>query len=132
MEKTYTEEEVETIENFAYDKGYEEGKEDSRGLVVPGTKMVVVDNDFGDMMISALRYALGRQTYITSMTAKYISDLIPSLTTKNLMVMKADLEYYEKRRGEGLIYDDEECDHIHWVALLNKINKELEKREVNT
>lgn len=131
MKKTYTEEEVETIENLAYDKGYEKGKEDSGDLVVPGTKMVVVNNDFGDMMISALRYALGRQTYITSMTAKYIADLVPSLFTKNLMVMKADLEYYEKRRGDGLIYDDEECDHIHWVALLNKIKEELGRRETN-
>ena len=131
MAKTYTEEEVETIENLAYDKGYEEGEEDSRDLVVPGTPTVIIDEDFEHMIVSAVRYALGRQTYITWVTAKYVGELVSKMTTKMLSVIKADIDYYEKRRGQGLIYDDEECDHIHWVVLLNKINEELEKREIN-
>ena len=31
------------------------------------------DNDFGDIMIMALRYALGRRTYVTNEVCTFIS-----------------------------------------------------------
>lgn len=115
--------------DFKYNWSKEEIKE-SKALL-HNTHFAIVDEDFENMLISALRYALGRQTYITSTTAIYITHFLEDFSDRALVVLKKDLEYYENRRGEGLIYDDEECDHIHWVALLNKINEELDKRGIN-
>lgn len=53
---------------------------------------VAVTQDFELMMISALRYAIGRYTYMPSVTIGYIRYLIPQLSAKTLFVMKRDIE----------------------------------------
>ena len=53
---------------------------------------VAVTQDFELMMISALRYAIGRYTYMPSVTIGYIHYLIPQLSAKTLFVMKRDIE----------------------------------------
>lgn len=65
---------------------------------------IKVDRDFKDIMMSALRYAMPRHTYIVDETCEYIkenADLI--LDERVIMVMLRDLneqlDYY--RRNEG-------------------------------
>lgn len=87
---------------------------------------VVIDGDFELMLISALRYAIGRYTYMPSVTIEYIRYLIPQLSTKTLFVMKRDIVEEIKRyqRIEMELYFADE-----WAKLADEINAEYEKKK---
>lgn len=82
--------------------------------------MVIKDTDvrdLQDMLISALRYALGRRTYITGLTADFIMRY-PELVDERVKgVMLRDLEEYFKKRKFCDI--DDECDYNTWKSLYN-------------
>ena len=81
---------------------------------------VYISRDFELMMISAMRYAIGRQTYMPSVTIDYIRMLIHKLSANTLYVMERDIreevERYE-RMGHELYMKRE------WVGLMNDINE---------
>lgn len=52
---------------------------------------VPIDENFESMMISALRYALGRKSYIVGLTIDYLTPLLPSLSDGALTVMECDI-----------------------------------------
>lgn len=89
------------------------------------------DNDFGNIMIMALRYALGRRTYVTSEVPDFIKQNKAHLSDINKTVMIKDIEEYLDSREKGLITDDE-CDKSSFVNLLKflKIGDEVEKKEI--
>ena len=68
---------------------------------------IKADSNFKDMIISALRYAMGRHTYIVDVTCEYIknnADLI--LDDRVISVMLRDLndqlDYYKATWDEGV------------------------------
>ena len=69
------------------------------------------------MIISALRYALGRRTYITSETAEFIKRYPELIDERVKSVMLRDLEEYFQKR-ESFKFDDE-CDYNTWKSLYN-------------
>lgn len=83
-------------------------------------KKVIVDNhdDFGDIMIIALRYALGRRTYVTSEVPEFIKDNSEYINERICIVMLRDIEWYMKDRKSGLVKDDY-CDYDSWIDLQN-------------
>lgn len=87
---------------------------------------VVISQDFETMLICALRYAIGRYTYMPSVTIEYIRYLIPQLSAKTLFVMKRDIneeiEHCE-RMGRELYMDKE------WAKLAEEIGDMYEKKE---
>ena len=54
------------------------------------------DEDFGSVLICAVRYAIGRRTYMPKLVVDFITPLVPELTTKTLWVLKADINDREK------------------------------------
>ena len=88
---------------------------------------VAVTQDFELMMISALRYAIGRYTYMPSVTIEYIRYLIPQLSAKTLYIMKRDIEEEVERyqRMERELYMAKE-----WQILAEEIGIEYEKKKV--
>lgn len=68
------------------------------------------------MIISALRYALGRKTYITGETAEFIMENPNLIDDRVKSVMLRDLDEYFQRR-DTWEYPDDECDYQTWVAL---------------
>lgn len=83
----------------------------------------------------ALRYALGRRTYIT----KVISDGIINLPdgvidARSRQVMLRDLEHYFKDRLDGRFKDDD-CDYEYWKNLydylLEGIRSDKQSRTFN-
>ena len=87
---------------------------------------VTITQDFELMMISALRYAIGRYTYMPSVTIDYIRYLIPQLSAKTLFVMQRDINeeiarYYRMERE--LFLADE------WQKLAEEIGIEYEKKK---
>lgn len=77
-------------------------------------------SDISAMLVSAERYALGRQTYIVEWTCSFIAKNLHLITGGNKEVMIRDIEQQAKY-GYGM-----ECDEEQWLKLL-KILKENEK-----
>lgn len=77
-------------------------------------------SDYENIVISAVRYALGRMTYIVSLTVEYvIKDIEQDKLSNNcLFIMKKDIQ---SEKHLGMEYDEKD-----WKKLLNKIDEVLE------
>lgn len=89
----------------------------------PGYAVVdFYDDDFGLILNCAVRYCLGRQTYMPGMVIGYITPLLPRLTTRTLGVMKRDIE-------SAGYYGDEKIDKPGWIRFLGNVTAELDRRD---
>lgn len=79
--------------------------------------------DISMMLLSAERYALGRQTYIVQWTCEVIGGNTHLLTTKDLKVMIRDIEQCNNYGWD--------CDEKEWLELLDILKLVLLKREEN-
>lgn len=80
------------------------------------------DEDLGAMLVCAVRYGLGRTTYIVSLIVDFIIPLIPELSNKTLWCLDKDI-----RNTENL---GSYIDKAKWTELLIQVQKEREKREL--
>ena len=87
---------------------------------------ISITNHFELMMIGALRYAIGRYTYMPSVTIEYIRYLIPQLSAKTLFIMQRDIDEEIERyqRMERELYMAKE-----WQKLAEEISVEYEKKK---
>lgn len=76
--------------------------------------------DLSAMLVSAERYALGRQTYIVQWTCEFITKNLNLITEKDKQVMIKDIE-------KPISYGDE-CDKIRWLKLLEVLKRSLEDK----
>lgn len=74
--------------------------------------------DISAMLVSAERYALGRQTYMVQWTCEIITKNLHLLTEKDKQVIIRDIE-------NPISYGDE-CDKICWLKLLEILKRSLE------
>lgn len=70
------------------------------------------------MLISAVRYALGRQSYIVGATCEYVASIVDKLSADCLRILirdiSAEIEMYNNLgRTCGM-----ECDEKNWLKLL--------------
>lgn len=77
-------------------------------------------SDISAMLLSAERYALGRQTYIVEWTCSFIANNLHLLTEGNKKVMIRDIEEQEKY-GYGM-----NCDEKEWMKLLSILKGEIQ------
>ena len=87
-------------------------------------KLVKLNDDLQEMLISAVRYALGRRTYMVEWTVKYITPLLPDFGSKELDVMLRDVSEWLYRRADG------EPDEIvkEWQRFAKCLQNEFERR----
>ena len=64
------------------------------------------NNDFGAVLICAVRYCIGRQTYMPGLVIDFIRPLLPKLDSKTLTVI----------------------DQPRWLYFLNDIRAEKQRR----
>lgn len=89
------------------------------------------DDDFGCIINSALRYAIGRHTYMPSVAMDFIRKHIGVLDTKTISVMiedierEAEFETLDKRNDWLSLRDDLKA---HYEMMLKQIN-EKQKNE---
>ncbi len=71
--------------------------------------MIPIDYDLKDIVISALRYAIGRKTYVTSEISEYIMEHPELIDIRVRDVMLRDLEeidnYYKKDDIDYKVFD---------------------------
>ena len=87
---------------------------------------VAVTQDFELMMISALRYAIGRGSYMPGVTIDYIRYLIPQLSANTLYVMQRDIR--ETIAGYGRLKRKLYME-VEWIELEYALRKEYEKKK---
>lgn len=73
--------------------------------------------DYEHIVISAVRYALGRMTYIVELTVNYILQEIEDdkLSDSCLNIIRRDIK---ETKNLGM-----ECDREQWLKLLNRIEE---------
>ena len=81
------------------------------------------DEDLSAMLLSAERYALGRQTYIVQWTCEFLTNNTHLITTHDLKVVIRDIEQCECYGWD--------CDKEEWIKLLKILKEELSKRGGN-
>lgn len=92
--------------------------------------LIEITHDLKNIVISALRYALGRKTYITQETAEFIMSNPDLIDERVCIVMLRDIgRYFEDR--ELWQYKDDECDYKSWLALQNWLFKIAKEKDFN-
>lgn len=92
---------------------------------------VPIDDDFQQMMVSALRYALVRQSYIVGLTVEYIEWKIPLMDKKYLAIMSRDIE--EEIKLSDRLSKDQKSRRMsididkRWIRLKEKIDERLKE-----
>ena len=73
--------------------------------------------DYEHMIVSAVRYALGKMTYIVELTVNYILEAIENdeLSDRCLNVIRKDIK---EVKSYGM-----DCDKAQWLKLLNRIEE---------
>lgn len=92
-----------------------------KGMVDP------TNDDFGAVCNCAVRYCLGRRSYMPSLVCGYIIPLLPELTDKTLDCFERDIA---ERERTGFDFGDS-CDYETWDAFYNAVCKEIEGRKKN-
>lgn len=78
--------------------------------------------DFELVLVCAVRYCIGRQTYMPSLVQGQIRPLLPELGFGTLNIMRNDI----KSAG---YWGDENIDKPAWMKFLADIEAELESRK---
>ena len=90
---------------------------------------IEIDKNFETILLCAVRYAIGRKSYMPSLVIDYITPLLPYLSD-NILRLIADeiIEYGAYEGGLG----DEKIDRPYWEQFLRKIRVKREKRYETT
>ena len=80
------------------------------------------DEDFGTILNCAVRYSIGRQTYMPKLVMDFIKPLLPYLTNRTLWCIEKDITGSEN-------YGDPNIDKPEWMRFLDAVRTELKRRE---
>lgn len=86
---------------------------------------VEIDKNFETILLCAVRYAIGRRTYIPSLVIDYITPLLPYLSEDVLKLIANEIIEHDTYEG-GL--GDEKIDRPYWLAFYGKILAERMKQ----
>ena len=82
---------------------------------------VEINKDFETILLCAVRYAIGRKSYMPSMVIDYITPLLPYLSYWMLGLMAAEIIDHNYEGDLG----DEKIDKPYWEQFLRKIRLEI-------
>lgn len=90
------------------------------------------DDFFGAVLNCAVRYSMGRQSYMPSLVIDFITPLIPYISGKTLGVFKQDYEKAlkdEEYTGWNM-FGDPKVDKPGWDQFYADVCKEINKRNI--
>lgn len=91
------------------------------------TKIELTPQDFGTLCICALRYCMGRQTYMPDMVREIVREHLEELSDKDIYVLLNDCEF----QAQMELWGDPKLDKPGWVAWKNELEKEQQRRKEN-
>lgn len=77
-------------------------------------------DEFGAVLNCAVRYCIGRRTYMPKLVMNVIRPLLPDLSDKTLWVFKKDIEGAD---DYGMYFDE-----ASWMDFLSDVKSEIDKR----
>ena len=83
---------------------------------------IEINKNFETILLCAVRYAIGRRTYIPSRVIDYITPLLPHLSEDVLKLIANEITKYEAYEGA---LGDEMIDRPYWEQFLRKIRLEI-------
>lgn len=90
-----------------------------------GIQTIELSDDLELMLNCAMRYCLGRRTYIVSAFCHYVTPLLKQLSYKTKFVMKEDLDSFKRDVDNGLYSWGDECDKNEWDNFRKKLELNL-------
>lgn len=91
--------------------------------------IVEIDKNFETILLCAVRYSIGRKSYMPSLVIDYITPILPYLSDNTLRLIADEITEYGAYKG-GL--GDEKIDRPYWEQFLRNIRVEMEKRHETT
>ena len=82
---------------------------------------------FGAVCNCAVRYCLGRRSYMPSLVCGYLTPLLPELDDNTLACFERDIA---ERKRDGFSFGDA-CDYETWEQFYKAVCKEIERRKGN-
>ena len=115
------EEQVEASEKHFADLGeaYEAYNEMLERKSVP---LLEIDKNLETILLCAVRYAIGRRTYIPSRVIDYITPLLPYLSEDVLKLIANEITEHDTYEGS---LGDEKIDRPYWKQFLREIRLEI-------
>ena len=83
---------------------------------------IEINKNFETILLCAVRYAIGRKSYIPSLVIDYITPLLPYLSEDVLKLIVNEI--IERYTYEGAL-GDEMIDKPYWEQFLRKIRLEI-------
>ena len=84
-------------------------------------------DEFGAVCNCAVRYCLGRRSYMPSLVCGYLTPLLSKLDDNTLFCFKRDIEEHKK---DGFDFGDS-CDYETWKQFYTAVQKEIDGRSDN-
>ena len=84
-------------------------------------------NEFGTLAICAVRYSLGRRTYMPHVVAEYITPLLPYMDNMTLQCFDRDIA---ERQQLHCDLGDPNIDEPMWMDFHEKVKEQLRARGV--
>ena len=94
-----------------------------------GIPTIELSDDLELMLNCALRYCLGRRTYIVSAFCHYVAPLLRRLSHNTKYVMKEDLDSFQRDVDTGLYSWGDECDKAEWENFRKKLELNLSEEK---
>lgn len=83
------------------------------------------DDEFGTVLNCAVRYSLGRQTYMPHLVMDFIRPLLPHLSDRTMWCLERDIREADTY---GCDYGDPKIDEPAWKKFLAEIQSEIARR----
>ncbi len=84
------------------------------------------NNDMWILLMSTIRYSIGRKTYMSSLAGELVLKYHPYLTKDQLLQIVEEIERELKLSEVNSDYLGDKCDHESWKENLQKINRLIE------
>lgn len=98
-------------------------------------KQVDLNEDLQLMLIAAIRYAVGRESYMPSTVIRYLTPLLSDLSNKTLTIIDRDIQWNyeldERLKNDGSrhgIFGDNQIDKPAWMRFWQDVKDEMERR----
>lgn len=105
-----------------YEAGWNDCNKDWMVRIWEQPQVGGIDKNFETILLCAVRYAIGRRTYIPSLVIDYITPLLPYLSEDLLKLIANEITEHDTYEGS---LGDEMIDHPYWEQFLRKIRLEM-------
>lgn len=85
----------------------------------------IEENDLGTLCICALRYCMGRRTYMPDLVRGIVRPLLPKLADRDIGVLLDDCRF----QASMSMWGDETIDKPGWLKWMEELEKERERRQ---